>query len=83
MADGGRQMSFTDIRTQVFNLARLAGGDKVSEVVSFSIELLDDIEVLVVGDAVRVTFLHEVTIAAVEYNADFVAVLLWNSVFSS
>ena len=66
-------MTFPDVGVQVKDFSALDGVDEVSEVVAATFELFDLLEFFVEGDAVRVRLLNEVSLAAVEDDADLIA----------
>ena len=58
VADRGRQMAFANVSVEVLHIAFLTSFDEVLEVIAAASELLDDVEVFVVSDAVGVLFLQ-------------------------
>ena len=50
-------MTFAHVGVQHFHVALLAGFDEIAKVISAATEFLDDIEILVVRDAVGVLLL--------------------------
>ena len=77
VAHACRKVAHPGIGIEVIHLSSFADVEKVPKVVAAAGELFDFIEVLVVGRATCVSFLHEVTLGAVENHSDFVMAFLF------
>ena len=73
MTDPGRQVTFADIGVEVIDRAAFAGIDKVGKVISAAFELFDQINVLVIREAMCVRLLNDVAVGPLEDHADLVA----------
>ena len=73
VAYASREVPISYICVQIFNLTTLTCVNEVTEVITTAGELLNYIHIFIVGDAMPIPLLHNISFGAIEHDTDLVA----------